>query len=211
MEVPLYYEIAAGIATKPEKVRVAALLNVISRDALDMYETFQWESEGDNFKIGKVLEKFEERCVLARNEIFERYNFFKRNQNKGESLDAYIITLLKLSETYVLLVICGNRWFVTDLFMESEIIKCDTRVTCNVMPFSVYKDITRDFEGRQLTSTKSVLMMHNKSRVFPRGTVSLQLDRNGHEYRVKFLIVDNCEVPLLSLVTSNRHRPRKTE
>ena len=35
----------------------------------------------------------------ARNEIFERYNFFKRNQNKGESLDAYITTLLKLSET----------------------------------------------------------------------------------------------------------------
>ena len=94
-----YYEIAAGFATKAEKVRVAALLNVIGRDALDMYETFQWESEGDNFKIGKVLEKFEERCVPARNEIFEWYNFFKRNQNKGESLDAYITTLLKLSET----------------------------------------------------------------------------------------------------------------
>ena len=87
------------MATKAEKVRVAALLNVIARDALDMYETFQWESEGDNFKITKVLEKFEERCVPARNEIFERYNFFKRNQNKDESLDAYITTLLKLSET----------------------------------------------------------------------------------------------------------------
>ena len=94
-----YYEIAAGIATKAEKVRVAALLNVIGRNALDMHETFQWENEGNDFKIGKVLEKFEEHCVPARNEIFERYNFFKRNQNKGESLDAYITTLLKLSET----------------------------------------------------------------------------------------------------------------
>ena len=53
-----YYEIAVGIATIAEKVRVAALLNVIGRDALDMHETFQWESEGDNFKIAKVLEKF---------------------------------------------------------------------------------------------------------------------------------------------------------
>ena len=35
-----YYEITARIATKAEKVRVAALLNVIGRDALDMYETF---------------------------------------------------------------------------------------------------------------------------------------------------------------------------
>ena len=51
---------------------------------------------------------------------------------------------------------------------------------------------------------RSVLMMHNKPRVFPRGTVSLQLDRNGHGYRVKFLIVDKCEVPLLSLVTSEQ-------
>ena len=80
----------------------------------------------------------------------------------------------------------------------------DTGATCNVMPFSMYKHVTRDFEGRQLESTKSVLMMHNKSRVFPRGTVSLQLDRNGHGYKVKFLIVDNCEVPLLGLVTSEQ-------
>jgi hypothetical protein len=58
----LYYEIAAGIATKTEKIRVAALLNVIGRDALDMYETVQWGIEGDNFKIAKVLEKFEETC-----------------------------------------------------------------------------------------------------------------------------------------------------
>ena len=78
----------------------------------------------------------------------------------------------------------------------------DTGATCNVMPFSVYKHVTRDSEGRQLKSTKSVLMMHNKARVFPRGTVSLQVDRNGHGYRVKFLIVDHSEVPLLSLVTS---------
>ena len=34
--------------------------------------------------------------------------------------------------------------------------------------------------------------------------MSLQLDRNGHGHRVKFLIVDNCEVPLLSLVTSEQ-------
>ena len=94
-----YYEIAAGIATKTEKIRVAALLNVIGRDALDMYETVQWGIEGDNFKIAKVLEKFEECCVPARNKIFERYNFFTRNQDKGKLLDAYITTLLKLSET----------------------------------------------------------------------------------------------------------------
>ena len=30
------------------------------------------------------------------------------------------------------------------------------------------------------------------------------MERNGHGYKVQFLIVDNCEVPLLSLVTSEQ-------
>ena len=78
-----YYEIAAGIASKTEKVRVAALLNVIGRDALNMNETFRWDDEADSFKTAKVLEKFEKRCLPARNKIFD--NFFKRNQNNGAS------------------------------------------------------------------------------------------------------------------------------
>jgi hypothetical protein len=32
----------------------------------------------------------------------------------------------------------------------------------------------------------------------------MQLDRGGHGYRVQFLIVENCEVPLLSLVTNEQ-------
>jgi hypothetical protein len=80
----------------------------------------------------------------------------------------------------------------------------DTGATCNVMPLKVYEEITRDNEGRKLQATKSVLVMHNKSRIFPRGSTSMQLDRGGHGYRVRFLIVENCEVPLLSLVTSEQ-------
>ena len=45
-----------------------------------MYETFQWHNPSHVLKIDKVLEKFEERCVLARNETYERYVFFKRDQ-----------------------------------------------------------------------------------------------------------------------------------
>ena len=48
-----YYEMAVEIATKAEKVRAASLLIVIGRDDLDTHETFQWESECDNFKIAK--------------------------------------------------------------------------------------------------------------------------------------------------------------
>lgn len=65
---------------KTEKIQVAALLNVIRRDALDLYDTFQWEAKEDTFKIAKVLEKCEEHCVPVRNEMFERYSFFEYNQ-----------------------------------------------------------------------------------------------------------------------------------
>ena len=348
---------SGGIASKTEKIRVAALLNVIGRDALDMYETFQWETEGDNFKIAKVLEKFEERCVPARNEILERYNFFKRNQDNGESLDAYITTLLKLSETCAFgelreSLVCdrlvygirddcvcekllGKRDLDLDKCIEilkssklthfqakeianeesqahfvkrswskrpvkwkndasggldkskskrktsaevKEVRDCkfcgcrhspkkencpawkqrcrksgktghfekvcrsykvhqvsqeveylyinslakskpeqqalvtfkanqekdvafqiDTGATCNVLPFDEYQHVTGDFDRQNLQATNNVLIMHNKSRVFPRGSTKVQLDRGGHGYQVQILVVENCGTPLLSL------------
>ena len=94
----LRYELAAGIHRKADEVRVASLLNVVGKEGLDMYETFQWEDASHALKIDKVLEKFEERCVPARNETYERFVFFKREQLPSESLDCYITAFLKLSE-----------------------------------------------------------------------------------------------------------------
>ena len=94
-----FYELAAGIHKKAQEVRVASLLNVIGKEGMDMYETFQWQNSSDALKIDKVLEKFEERCVPVRNETYERYIFFKREQLSDESLDSYITALMKLSES----------------------------------------------------------------------------------------------------------------
>ena len=38
-----FYELAAGIHKKSEEVRVASLLNVVGKEGMDMYETFQWD------------------------------------------------------------------------------------------------------------------------------------------------------------------------
>ena len=94
-----FYELAAGIHKKAQEVRVASLLNVIGKEGMDMYQTFQWGNSSDALKIDKVLEKFEERCVPLRNETYERYVFFKREQLSNESLDNYITALMKLSES----------------------------------------------------------------------------------------------------------------
>ena len=95
-----FYELAADIHKKAQEVRVASLSNVIGKEGMDMYETFQWGNSSDALKIAtKVLEKFEERCVPERNETYERYVFFKREQLSNESLDNYITALMKLSES----------------------------------------------------------------------------------------------------------------
>ncbi|KAL9963770.1 hypothetical protein ACROYT_G027310 [Oculina patagonica] len=80
-----FYELAAGIHKKQEEVRVASLLNVIGKEGMDMYDTFQWANASNALKIDKILKKFEERCVPARNETYERYVFFKREQLSKES------------------------------------------------------------------------------------------------------------------------------
>jgi len=94
------YEIATGIAKKDKPTRVTTLLTVISKEAVDVYNTFTWDDEGDELKIEKVLEKFELFCSPTKNNIiYERYVFFSRNQDSGESIDHYVTTLKNLVNT----------------------------------------------------------------------------------------------------------------
>ena len=72
-----FYELAAGIHKKAQEVRVASLLNVISKEGMDMCETFQWGDSSDATKTDRVLEKLDGRCVPVRNETYERYIFFQ--------------------------------------------------------------------------------------------------------------------------------------
>ena len=93
------YEIATGISSKASSTRVATLLTVIGNDAIDVFNTLTWDAEGDDKKIEKVLLKFEEHCEPKKNVSYERYKFFSRAQESGESIDQYVTILRKLCET----------------------------------------------------------------------------------------------------------------
>ena len=93
------YEIATGISSKDSATRVATLLTVIGNDAIDVFNTLTWDEEGDDKKIEKVLLKFEEHCEPKKNVSYERYKFFSRAQESGESIDQYVTILRKLCET----------------------------------------------------------------------------------------------------------------
>ena len=54
----------------------------------------------DKDDIDIVITKFEEYCVGQRNETFQRYNFYMRVQQEGETIDAYVTVLKTLAKTY---------------------------------------------------------------------------------------------------------------
>ncbi|XP_068674761.1 uncharacterized protein [Montipora foliosa] len=78
--------------------RAATLLKVIGNDAIDVFNTITWDAEGDDTKIEKVLQKFEEHCEPKKNASYERYKFFSRAQESGETIDQYVTVLRKWSE-----------------------------------------------------------------------------------------------------------------
>ena len=113
------YEIATGVAAKESLMRVATLLTVIGDEPVDVYNTFKWDAEGDALKIGKVLEKFEAFCNPRKNTIYERYVFFSRNQENGESIDHYV-TVLKAWQTRVNLRHSKSRLSAIESFLASK-------------------------------------------------------------------------------------------
>ena len=93
------HEIATGINTKESATRVATLLTVTGNDAVDVFNSLPWDSEGDDKKIDKIIEKLEEFCEPRKNISYERYKFFSRAQKSGETIDQYVTVLRKLSES----------------------------------------------------------------------------------------------------------------
>ena len=92
------YELATGIFRKEDQVRVATFLTVIGDEALDVYNAFTWDSADDKIKIDKVLEQFDNFCEPRKNTIYERYLFFSRGQESGESIDKYATVLRNMAD-----------------------------------------------------------------------------------------------------------------
>ncbi|CAB4044767.1 Hypothetical predicted protein, partial [Paramuricea clavata] len=88
-----------GISEKEDATRVATLLTVIGNEALDVYDAFVWATVGDDKKIAKVLQKFDVRCELRKNVTYERYILFTRAQKTSDTIDQYVTTLKRLSDT----------------------------------------------------------------------------------------------------------------
>ena len=137
------YLTAAGISNSEEEVKCATLLHVIGPDAIEIFNTFRWNQEGDtpgdDKKLDKVLSKFEKYCSPKSNLTYERHQFNTRNQNDGESIDSYVTELRILSKSCEF----GD---LTDSLIKD-------RLVCGVIKDSVRSRLLRETE---LTLQKAI-------------------------------------------------------
>ena len=71
------------------------MLSHAGKEAKEVYKTLQWTEEGDNQKFNKVIEAFRRYCSPRKHILYERYTFWTLQQQKEESVDAYL-TQIKL-------------------------------------------------------------------------------------------------------------------
>ena len=91
------YSVAMKLHQEPETVQIATLLTVIGAEARKVFSTFTF-GEGDPDRIQPVLESFAAYCQPLKNVPFERYRFYSRMQEAGESYDHYRTVLRQLAD-----------------------------------------------------------------------------------------------------------------
>lgn len=82
---------------KSDDVKIAMLLNAVGDEGLQLYNTFGLtEQQKKNYK--NVIQAFETYCTPRKSTVLNRYKFFMRSQQVGESFDHYQIELKHLAQ-----------------------------------------------------------------------------------------------------------------
>ncbi len=128
---------------KPDKVKTSILLSCIGPKGRDIYETFQFSTEGDNLKLKPVLEKFAEYCNPRKNITIIRHQFFTYRQQEGQSFNEFVTELKRRS---------SECEFAT---LQDSLIR--DMIVCGVADPSLRERLLRDAE---LTLEKAVAVGH---------------------------------------------------
>jgi len=88
-----FYMTASGADEKPEAMQLATFLHLIGDEALQVYNTFTFETAADCNKLQVVRQKFAEYCQPRRNIVYERYQFWRQTQSPGDNIDSFVTSL----------------------------------------------------------------------------------------------------------------------
>ena len=79
---------------------VKLFLYLLGTQGREIYSTMTFEAPGLERNLKQIMDAFDKHCNPKKNETVERYKFFWRFQNPGESLEKFIIDLKLLATTY---------------------------------------------------------------------------------------------------------------
>ena len=91
-----FYLIATEYTEKSQEVKAGLFLHCVGDSARQLYNTLTFDTEGDNLKYDKILEKLDAYVTPKKNTTFCRYKFFTYRQEDGQTFDKYLTELRKL-------------------------------------------------------------------------------------------------------------------
>ena len=93
------YRAASELEGKSGRTQVSSLIYAMGADAETIFESFNFDEEGEDGDHDAVLAKFDAHFVPKVNTIYERAKFHRRIQKPGENVETYIRSLYELSTT----------------------------------------------------------------------------------------------------------------
>ena len=96
-ELELYMDLAMN--GRDEVTKVKLFLYLIGSQGREIYDTLAFEIPASERTLTQVLEAFDGHCNPRKNETVERFKFFSRTQDPGESQEKFVIDLKLLATT----------------------------------------------------------------------------------------------------------------
>ena len=100
---------------RDEATKVKLFLYLIGSQGREIYDTLAFEIPASERTLTQVLQAFDGHCNPRKNETFERFKFFSRNQDPGESQGKFVTDLKMLATT-------SNFGDLKDLLVRDRII-----------------------------------------------------------------------------------------
>ena len=88
-----------GLLDQPEDYKCAMLLHSIGIEAMRIFNGLKFGEGEDRNKVADVIKKFDQHFLGQTQEFFERFQFNRRNQQSGESIDEYVSILRNMAKT----------------------------------------------------------------------------------------------------------------
>ena len=91
--------VMTGLTDQSEDYKCALLLHCIGIEAMRIFNGIKFAEGEDRNKMADILVKYDQPFLGQTQEFFERFQFNRRNQESGESIEEYVSILRIMAKT----------------------------------------------------------------------------------------------------------------